>query len=116
MVRAVGGAGPTARYAFIVNGVIAGEIDPPRVLVAIPTRNRAASLERAVRSALAQDFGRITVLISDNGSSDETAAVCQRLAAGDARVVTHRQPANLGLTGNYNWLVRRVQEDPGGHT
>ena len=85
----------------------------PYVIVAIPTYNRAASLSRAVRSVLAQDLDSVTVLVSDDASRDDTERVCRDLAERDARVVYHRQPLNLGLTANYNWLMRAaLDRDP----
>jgi len=60
---------------------------------------------------LAQDHFGLTLLISDNGSTDDTPTICSELAAADSRVVFHRQPANLGLTGNYNWLMQRALAD-----
>lgn len=87
--------------------------DRPVVTVAIPAYNRSASLERAVGSVLEQDFDRVAVLISDDASSDDTEAVGRALAARDARVAYHRQPQNLGLTANYNWLMRAaLDRDP----
>jgi hypothetical protein len=80
--------------------------DLPLVSVGIPTYNRARTLERAVRSVLAQDHDRVEVIISDDGSSDETAEVCHRLAAEDPRVSYERQPRNLGHAANF----RRVLE------
>jgi Glycosyl transferase family 2 len=81
------------------------------VVIAIPTHNRADLLARAARSALAQDHTHITLIISDDGSTDDTRITCHELASGDPRVVVHRQGANLGLTGNYNWLVKRAVTD-----
>ena len=43
---------------------------PLLMTVGIPTFNRPAELERAARTALAQDYESLEVLISDNGSSD----------------------------------------------
>jgi glycosyltransferase involved in cell wall biosynthesis len=78
----------------------------PLVSVGIPTYNRARTLERAVRSVLAQDHDRVEVIISDDGSGDETAELCRRLAAQDPRVSYERQPSNLGHAANF----RRVLE------
>jgi len=75
------------------------------VIVAIPTFNRARMLDRAARSILAQDHEHLTLLISDNASTDDTPFVCQALADADPRVVVHRQPRNVGLTENFNWLM-----------
>lgn len=86
---------------------------PGPVIVAIPTYNRSISLDRAIRSALDQDVVAVTVLVSDDASEDDTEHMCRATARQDARVVYHRQPSNLGLTANYNWLMRAALErDP----
>ena len=53
---------------------------PPRLTIAIPTVNRAALLGRAIESALAQTSAEIEILVSDNGSTDDTPAVISRYA------------------------------------
>jgi glycosyltransferase involved in cell wall biosynthesis len=58
--------------------------------VVIPTYNRAASVLTAVRSALAQSYEHVTVVVVDDGSSDNTEAVIEEF--GDARVSYVRQP------------------------
>jgi glycosyltransferase involved in cell wall biosynthesis len=47
----------------------------PRLTIAIPTVNRADLLGRAIESALAQTSHDIEIIVSDNGSTDTTAAV-----------------------------------------
>lgn len=73
----------------------------PLVSVGIPTYNRSDQLERAVRSVLAQEDARVEVVISDDGSSDATGDVLDRLAAEDARVRFVRQAQNLGHARNF---------------
>jgi glycosyltransferase involved in cell wall biosynthesis len=48
------------------------------ITVVIPTYNRAALLVRAVESALAQTVPPTEILVVDDGSTDDTAAVCAR--------------------------------------
>ena len=79
-----GGAGPAA--------------GSPKVTVAIPTWNRAGYLREALASVLAQTLGDIEVLVSDNGSTDETAEVVA--AFGDERVRHLPLPENIGLVPN----------------
>ncbi|GLW08799.1 hypothetical protein Misp01_39290 [Microtetraspora sp. NBRC 13810] len=76
------------------------------VSVALPVRNGAARLEKAVRSVLAQDHERLELVISDNASTDGTEELCRELAAGDDRIVYHRHPANVGLLGNFVFSAR----------
>ncbi len=73
----------------------------PLVTIAIPTYNRVALLEGAVRSALAQTHPRIEVLICDNGSADGTEDYARALAATEPRVTYVRQPVNLGPMANF---------------
>lgn len=69
-----------------------------KVSVIIPAYNYARYLERAVDSALAQSAGNVEVIVVDDGSTDETPAVCA--AYGD-RIVYHRKE-NAGLSAARN--------------
>lgn len=63
-------------------------------------------LERAIRSALAQDHAAIEVLVSDDASPDPMVErVASAFAAKDSRVRVARQPHNLGHAGNYQWVL-----------
>jgi glycosyltransferase involved in cell wall biosynthesis len=84
---------------------------PPAASIAIPTYNRAATLERAVRSALAQTHVDLEVVVSDNASTDATGEVLQRLAASDARLRWVRQDANHGMVANLNAAAALARGD-----
>jgi len=58
--------------------------------VVIPVLNDAATVEAAIRSLVAQTYRNLEVIVVDDGSTDESAAVASR--AGDARVRVIRQP------------------------
>jgi chlorobactene glucosyltransferase len=55
----------------------------PRIGVIVPARDEAGNICRCVRSLLAQDYpcGRLSVLVVDDHSADDTAAIVQRIAA-----------------------------------
>lgn len=74
------------------------------VSVGIPTFNRAATLERAVRSVLAQTYSNLEVIVSDDASTDDTQTLCRSLAAEDERVRYIRQAHNIGQFANFNLL------------
>jgi len=73
----------------------------PLVTIGIPTFRRPPLLRRAVLSALAQDHHDLEVVVSDNASGDDTAAVCRELAAADPRVRYIAQTVNVGPAANF---------------
>jgi len=68
--------------------------------VAIPVFNQRPYIERALRSALAQDLPGLEVLVVDNHSDDGTWEALQPFARQGVRL--HRNASNLGLFGNFN--------------
>jgi len=72
------------------------------VSIGLPVFNGANFLAEAIESILAQEMGDFELMISDNASTDETPAICERYAALDARISYVRHPANMGAANNYN--------------
>lgn len=75
--------------------------------VIIPVRNRVRTIEDAIRSALAQETTfPFNILVIDNGSTDGTTEILERLSAEDERVV-HLQPQrkDLGIGGCWNMAI-----------
>lgn len=60
----------------------AAEFDCPLVSLVIPAYNHAGYLAAAVKSVLAQDYPKVELIVLDDGSTDETAAVLAELNDG----------------------------------
>ena len=60
--------------------------DGEMVSVIVPARNESANIETVVRSVLATSYRPMELLVVDDRSTDDTAAIVERLAAGDPRV------------------------------
>ena len=73
----------------------------PKVSAIIPTHNRAAYVSRAIDSALGQTWPNVEVIVTDDGSSDNTAEV---LDAYGARIKVVTQ-ANQGLSAARNAAI-----------
>lgn len=78
----------------------------PKVSIGIPTRNRSALLLRALRSALAQSYTNIEILVSDDASTDDTLARVAEIA--DPRIVVFQRETHLGLVGNFDFCLRNA--------
>lgn len=77
----------------------------PSVTVGVPVYNGAVYLEEAVQSILRQTYTDFELIIADNASTDDTPAVCRRLAQSDRRVRVLRHATNIGAPRNWNSLV-----------
>src|SRR5437870_5458381 len=53
--------------------------DAPPVSIVIPARNEAAVIEPSVRAFLAQDYPQFEVIVVNDRSTDDTAAVLARI-------------------------------------
>lgn len=78
--------------------------EQPLVTVCIPTHNRPEMLRHSLQSVLDQSYRRIEVIVSDNASDTDTAAVVDSF--GDNRVRIDRLDANIGLHGNMSRCLR----------
>lgn len=83
----------------------------PAVSIGLPVFNGATMLDAAIGTLLAQDFRDFELLISNNASTDETHAICERYAAGDRRIRYVRQPRNLGPLLNFRFLAQNARAD-----
>lgn len=82
--------------------------DGPLVSVLIPARDEAENLRRLLPALARTEYGNLEVLVLDDGSRDETAAVVRGHAAGDDRfrLVEGLEPPE-GWTGK-NWACHQL--------
>ena len=83
----------------------------PRVSVVVPCYNYGTFLPSAVASALDQQGVDVDVLIVDDASTDDSAAVAHRLAAADDRVDVLVHETNRGHIATYNDGLSKVSGD-----
>jgi len=77
----------------------------PKVSIGMPVYNGEPFIRKALDSLLAQTFTDIELIISDNGSTDGTEAICREYAACDARIRYVRQPENRGMSFNFLFVL-----------
>ncbi len=80
----------------------------PKVIVGIPTFNRAAWLGEAIESVLAQNSTDFRLLVSDNASDDETPEVVRSFQDFPPRTVYLRSTTNIALAN-----LNRLGDDGG---
>lgn len=77
----------------------------PAFSVALPVHNGAEHLEEAIESLLGQSFADFELVICDDGSTDATGAIAERLAASDPRIRLCRRPVKSGVAAAANWAA-----------
>ncbi|MBL8002787.1 MAG: glycosyltransferase [Flavobacteriales bacterium] len=83
--------------------------EQPLVSICMPTYNGARYVEEALRSAFAQTYPAMELVVSDDASTDDTLAIVERLRTGapmPVRVVRH-SPEGIGA--NWNNCVAHAQ-------
>lgn len=82
---------------------------PITLTVAIPTADRAATLEVTLRTVTQQDYADLQILVSDNASTDHTRDVVE--ACRDPRVEYVNTGRRLGMASNWEFALGHVKGD-----
>ncbi len=77
----------------------------PLVSIGIPVYNGEKYAAEAIRSAQAQDYPNLEIIISDNASTDSTPVIIKTLADEDPRIRVIWQETNVGAAANFNAVL-----------
>jgi len=80
--------------------------DRAKVLVVIPTHNRASMLAEAIESVLSQDYPAKKIVVVDDGSEDETPALCRGYV--ERRLIEYVSKANGGCASARNMGLQYI--------
>lgn len=78
-----------------------------RFSIVIPTRNRAETLQYALRTCLSQNHGSFEIVVSDNCSSPETKKVIDSFGSDKIRYV--RSDVPLAMSENWEFALTQAQ-------
>src|ERR1700743_3164429 len=81
----------------------------PLVTMLLIAYNQAAQIGDAVRSALAQTYQPLEIIISDDASSDATFAAIEAALAGydgPHRIITRRNTTNQGISAHLTQIAQ----------
>lgn len=77
------------------------------VSIMIPTYNQRQYIEQAVKSALAQDYPNLEVIVSDDSTNDDTRYILEPYFS-DNRFRYSKNERSLGRVGNYRKLLNEL--------
>lgn len=79
----------------------------PAISVCVPLYNNGATIERCLRSILDQDGVDFEIIVVDDESFDDSAAIATRLLRPGDRLVRNR--SRVGLNGNHNICLEHAR-------
>ncbi|RTE86836.1 MULTISPECIES: glycosyltransferase [Gammaproteobacteria] len=85
----------------------------PHVTLIMFSFNQEEFIEESVRSAFAQDYSNLQIIISDDTSSDETFAIIERLAEdykGSHQIKINRNEHNLGVGRHFAFIMEELAD------
>jgi glycosyltransferase involved in cell wall biosynthesis len=77
----------------------------PLVTLAMPVRNGAAMIRQALDSMIAQSYPNIEIIVSDNGSDDDTPAILRDYAGRYPQIRVIRQDPPIPAFDNFLYLL-----------
>jgi glycosyltransferase involved in cell wall biosynthesis len=81
----------------------------PKLSIGLPVYNGEKYVAESLEALLGQSFTDFELIISDNASTDGTGDICRCYEKQDSRVRYYRQPRNIGLAPNHNFVVEQAQ-------
>jgi len=73
----------------------------PKISIIIPVYNASKTIERCVKSIRAQSFNDFEAIFIDDGSTDNSFAICDKFVKEDHRLIVERKP-NGGVSSARN--------------
>jgi len=81
----------------------------PRLSIGLPVYNGENYLAESIAALLGQTYEDFELIISDNASTDSTPAIISSFGRQDARIRYIRQPHNIGLNPNHNFVISQAR-------
>jgi glycosyltransferase involved in cell wall biosynthesis len=83
----------------------------PRLSIGLPIYNGETFLAESLEALLGQSYADFELIISDNASTDNSADICRRYAKQDSRIRYVRQPRNIGMVPNHNFVLGQATSE-----
>ena len=71
------------------------------ISIVVPVYNASKTIERCIESVLSQTYSQFELIIIDDGSTDDSLAICEKIAMSDSRIIVRHQE-NKGVSAARN--------------
>jgi glycosyltransferase involved in cell wall biosynthesis len=83
----------------------------PKISIGMPVWNGEPFIKDALHSILNQTYVNFELIISDNGSNDQTEEICKYFKSRDERIKYYRSPVNKGGFNNFMSVLNKSDGD-----
>lgn len=83
--------------------------ESPLFTVIIPCKNRASYLHHTLRTCMMQNYDNMEVLVSDDGSTDNTREVVEEASRLDSRIHYLKPGSGTGMSHNFEYVLKQVK-------
>lgn len=80
-----------------------------RFTVIIPTKDRAQYLKQTLKTCTNQDYENLEIIVSDDGSLDNSREIVEEIAKKDSRVRFISPGSGVGMLDNFEFALNHVQ-------
>ena len=86
-------------------------LNQKKVSIGLPVFNEEKLIRKKLESILSQTFQDFTIVISDNGSTDQTRKICEEMSKIDDRITFSHHKENKGPYWNYNFVLNKAETE-----
>lgn len=83
--------------------------ESPLFTVIIPCKDRASYLHHTLRTCMMQNYENFEVLVSDDGSTDNTREVVENASRLDSRIRYLKPSSGVGMLNNFESVLQQVK-------
>ena len=87
------------------------DIVKPKIIIGMPVYNSSKFLHNSITSLLNQSYKNFILIISDNGSTDDTKLICEEFANKDKRIRYIHHKINRGYVWNFDFLLNQADTE-----
>ena len=80
----------------------------PKIIIGMPVYNASKFLDNSITSLLNQSYKNFILIISDNGSTDDTKLICEKFLNKDKRIQYINHKTNRGYAWNFNFVLNQA--------
>jgi len=79
-----------------------------RITIGIPVYNSKKFIKKHIETILTQTYQDFFIIISDNGSTDNTARICEEISKNEDRISFYQHKKNNGAFWNFNFIINKA--------